>query len=215
MDRKSRTIYNAAIAEASKSIATSDVLGAEQLVLIEKAKQAAAQGKMKSAIEWVQNFVDGDKKLIVFATHKFVVDALMDEFGDVAVKITGDVSTADRQVAVDKFQNDDGIKLFVGNIKAAGVGLTLTAASDVLFLEFAWTPGDMEQAEDRAHRIGQANSVTAWYMVSESTIDETIVDLLEDKRTVIDQAIDGRKGELSFSIAKEVAARIVSDMQNE
>ena len=210
MTRADRKVYLSELSKARKAIIESDSLGAEHLALIEKAKQAAVRGKLRQAIEWIENFINGGDKLIVFATHKFVVNELMDAFGDAAVKITGDVSQDDRQDAVDRFQRDSDVQLFVGNIRAAGVGLTLTAASDVLFLEFAWTPGDMEQAEDRAHRIGQTDSVTAWYMVAEHTIDEDIVELLESKRVVVDTITDGSsESELRFGILSELATRIV------
>jgi SWI/SNF-related matrix-associated actin-dependent regulator 1 of chromatin subfamily A len=85
--------------------------------------------------------------------------------------------------------NDDSIKLFIGNIQAAGVGLTLTAASNVLFVELGWTPKDHGQAEDRAHRIGQEESVTAWYMLGKNTIDERIYEMINAKKKIIKKAV--------------------------
>lgn len=204
--------YRSALDEARAAIKAAkdagESVGAEHLALIEKAKQAAVDGKLPQAIEWIKNFVDSGEKLIVFCTHKFAVQRLMDEFSSIAVKVTGDDSQAARQAAVDAFQSDDGTKLFVGNIKAAGVGLTLTEASNVAFLEFAWTPGDHAQAEDRAHRIGQQSNVTAWYLVAANTIDEDIVSLLEDKRQVVDMATDGRADGLKFSVFNELVKKL-------
>ncbi|KKM94689.1 hypothetical protein LCGC14_1195850 [marine sediment metagenome] len=164
---------------------------AEVLVQIEILKQLAVKGKMKSAISWIRNFLDTDGKLVVFAIHKVVIDALMKEFGDIAVKIDGSVAMKDRDKAVQQFQENDKIQLFVGNIKAAGLGLTLTAASNVAFLELPWTPGELSQAEDRCHRIGQENSVTVYYLLAQGTIDEQIASLLDSKGKVLDAVLDG------------------------
>lgn len=209
MDDKSRREYDRLMIEAKTAIEkareSGESLGAEHLALIEKSKQAAVKGKMKAALEWISDFIESGQKLIVFTTHTFAVSELMQAFGEQAVKVTGEDSQPERQQAVDRFQNDDSIRLFVGNIKAAGVGLTLTAASDVAFLELAWTPGDHEQAEDRAHRIGQESNVTAWYLLAENTIDEKIFNLLEMKRQVVDKVTDGKEGKLRFSILNELA----------
>lgn len=183
-------------------------MDAHHLARIEKLKQIAVGGKLPAAIEWLKDFTESGQKIIVFATHKFVVAELMAAFGDQAVKVTGDDSQDERQTAVDAFQNDPSKLVFVGNIKAAGVGLTLTAASDVAFLEFAWTPGDHDQAEDRAHRIGQQDNVTCWYLVALGTMDEKIIDLLEQKRQIVDQVTDGKSGDLKFSIMNELANEI-------
>jgi SWI/SNF-related matrix-associated actin-dependent regulator of chromatin subfamily A-like protein 1 len=168
---------------------------AETLAAIEVLKQLAVQGKLKQAIDWITNFLDeGDGKLVVFAVHKFVIDALMNAFGTkVAVKIDGSTPMADRQRAVDIFQHNPECRLFIGNIKAAGVGLTLTAASTVAFFELPWTPGDLSQAEDRCHRIGQKDSVNIHYLLATNTIEEQIARLLDKKRKVLDSVLDGEE----------------------
>lgn len=164
---------------------------AQALAEIEGLKQLAVNGKLKQAIEWIKDFIDGNGKLVVMAVHKFVIDALMKEFGDMAVKVDGSVSGPARQDAVDAFQTDNRVRLFIGNIKAAGVGLTLTAASNVTFLELPWTPGDLTQAEDRCHRIGQKNSVTIHYLLANDTIEQKIAGLIDRKRRVLDSVLDG------------------------
>ena len=164
---------------------------AEALAEIEVMKQLAVKGKMKQAIEWIKDFLDVDGKLVVFATHKFVIQELMDVFGDKAVKIDGSVATEKRQGIVERFQTDDSIRLFIGNIKAAGVGITLTAASNVAFLELPWTPGELIQAEDRCHRIGQKNAVNIHYLMAINTIDQEIALMLDSKRKVLDAVLDG------------------------
>lgn len=166
---------------------------AEHLVRIEMLKQLSVKGKMPAIIENINNFIESDKKLVIFAHHKIVIDQLMTEFKDIAVSLTGETSMENRQKAVDDFMNNPTKKLFIGNLQAAGVGITLTSSSDVMFIEFPWTPSQLQQAEDRLHRIGQKNAVNVMYMVGEKSIDEDIIDLLEKKSKVIDAVIDGKE----------------------
>lgn len=166
------------------------VSSVEHLAKIEYLRQIAVKGKMKEAIKSIRTFLEGGEKLVVFAIHKKVINVIMDEFKECAVKIDGSVSTEKRQAAVDSFQNDNKVKLFVGNIKAAGVGITLTAASNVAFLELPWTPAELEQAEDRCHRIGQENAVNIYYFVGANTIDQTIASIIINKKITIDKIMD-------------------------
>ena len=115
----------------------------------------------------------------------------MERFGDIAVKIDGSVPTDKRNDIVHQFQENPETRLFVGNIKAAGEGITLTAACNVAFLEFPWTPGDLMQAEDRAHRIGQTQCVNVWYLVPKNTIAEHMAEILSDKTKTLSAIIDG------------------------
>jgi SNF2 family DNA or RNA helicase len=202
-DEKQRQAYWDALQAAKNSSKA-----AEALRLIEAAKQAAVKGKLAAAIDWIENFIETEK-LVVFCTHNLTVDALMAKFGTQAVKLTGAESLKEREVSVDRFQNDDSVKLFVGNLKAAGVGITLTAASNVAFLELGWTPGDHSQAEDRCHRIGQTDSVTAWYLLADNTIEEKIFELIEMKRTWVETVHDGKVNEdLTFSMMQELTTYI-------
>ena len=212
-DEKVRKEYEQAMIDAQLALSRQGNQ-AEHLTMIEKAKQCAVKGKLAYAIKWIENFLDVNGKLVVFCTHNFTVDTLMETFGDRAVKVTGAVTGDARQAAVDAFQDDENIRLFVGNIKAAGVGLTLTAASDVAFLEFAWTPGDHVQSEDRCHRIGQENSVTAWYLVADNTIDEEIANLIQDKAKNIHAVLDGTAVDFSYGILNELASAILKYKEN-
>ena len=166
---------------------------AEVLVEFEKLKQLAIQGKMKAAVQWIEDFLESDQKLVIFTTHTETINILMDHFNKIAVRLDGSTPTTKRQDIVDKFQTDENIKLFIGNIKAAGVGITLTAASNTCFLELGWTPGEHDQAEDRVHRIGQeADSVNAWYLLANGTIENEIAELLDAKRKVLASVLDGK-----------------------
>jgi SNF2 family DNA or RNA helicase len=165
--------------------------GAETLVKIETLKQLAVEGKLQQAINWIRDFLESGEKLVVFAVHKSTMDYLMKEFPKISVKIDGSTTIPNRQKAVDMFQNDPNTQLFVGNIQAAGVGITLTKSSNVAFLELPWTPGALVQAEDRCHRIGQQDSVTIWFLLAAHTIEERIAHLLDSKRKVLDRVLDG------------------------
>jgi SWI/SNF-related matrix-associated actin-dependent regulator 1 of chromatin subfamily A len=166
---------------------------AEALVKVEGLKQLVVKGKLKQCIDWIKDFLESDEKLVVFCTHRFVVDALMKEFKD-AVKVDGSVSTIQRQKAVDDFQNGNA-KLFIGNMQAAGDGITLTSASNLVFLELGWSPSTMDQASDRIHRIGQKDSCNIYYLLASGTIEERIAKLLDKKRLIIDAVLDGKETE--------------------
>ena len=170
---------------------------AKTLVMIEALKQASATAKMPAVCAWTTSFLEGGRKLVLFAHHKAVVNGIADcirEAGYSVVTITGDTAPEDRQNNVDRFQNDPDVRLLVANIAAGGVGITLTAASDVAFAELPWRPGDLTQAEDRCHRIGQTETVTAWYLLAANTIEEKIAGMLDNKRAVVDETTDGTPG---------------------
>lgn len=168
---------------------------AEMVTKIETLKQVAVNGKLKNCIEFINDFIETDEKLVVFATHKFVIETLMQKFSKVAVKIDGSSTMQERQKSVEDFQTNDKVRLFIGNIQAAGVGVTLTAASNVAFLELAWSPSQMDQATDRCHRIGQKNAVTVYYLLAQNTIEERIAELLDRKRQIVSNILDGVEAE--------------------
>jgi SWI/SNF-related matrix-associated actin-dependent regulator 1 of chromatin subfamily A len=155
-----------------------------------KLRHATALAKVPYVVEHLLNATD---KVVCFAHHKDVISQIVEalrEAGERVVVITGDTPMQARQDAVDAFQNDPGVRYFVGNIQAAGVGLTLTAASHVVFAELDWVPGNMSQAEDRCHRIGQTASVLAQHLVLEGSLDARMAKVLVEKQEVIDKALD-------------------------
>jgi SWI/SNF-related matrix-associated actin-dependent regulator 1 of chromatin subfamily A len=148
-------------------------------------KQISAKGKVSGAIDIIHNTIDGGQKLIVFCFLKEVVQALKQEFRD-AVTVTGDDNDRQKQWAVDRFQSDESCRLIILNYRSGGTGLTLTAASNVLFVEFPYTFADCCQAEDRAHRNGQKNAVNCVYLLGQDTIDEYLYNLIQTKKTISD-----------------------------
>jgi len=168
-------------------------------------RHATALATVPYAIQHILSSLnDGDGKVVIFAHHKDVVAAIMAALAEAeigAVSLTGDTPMQTRQDNVDRFQADSNCRAFVGNIQAAGVGITLTAAAHVIFVELDWVPGNMTQAEDRCHRIGQTDSVLVQHLVLEGSLSARMAKVLIDKQDVIDRALD-RKEE----IAEEVPA---------
>jgi len=158
------------------------------LVRLQTLKLCAAVGKLDAAKEWIENFIASGQKLVVFAHHHKIIDELIDAFPQ-AVHTKG--SAEARNNAVERFQNDPKVKLFIGSLKRDGVGLTLTAASATATLELGWNPAAHDQAEDRVHRIGQKDAVTAYYLLASGTVEERIASLIESKRKTVNAVADG------------------------
>jgi len=144
--------------------------------------------------------------VICFAHHKDVIKSLAKAFPG-SVKITGGVSLADRQKAVDDFQQGKA-DLFLGNIQAAGVGITLTRSSHVVFAELDWVPGNVSQCEDRAHRIGQVDSVLVQHLVFTDSLDATMAKVIVSKQAVIDLALDKASAAVAVAPSKAKATKI-------
>lgn len=146
-------------------------------------RQLATLGKVAQAVDFIRTFLENGKKLIVFCSLHEVVDQLL-KFFPKAVTVTGRDTAANKQASVDAFQNNPDVQLIICSIKAAGVGLTLTASSNVAFIELAWTYADCCQCEDRAHRIGQKDNVTCYYLLGRGTIDQTVYSLIHRKKSI-------------------------------
>lgn len=174
----------------------------EIMVRLGVLKNISARGKITDVVEYVSDVVDAGEKIILF-THLREVQQQLKSFFPAAVTIFGDDDMATRQRNVDAFQNDPKVQVIICSIKAAGVGLTLTASSRVAFVELPWHPADAEQCEDRAHRIGQKESVQVTYFLGQNTIDEHIYQLIADKRDMSNQ-ITGARNEVEESIVTEV-----------
>jgi SNF2 family DNA or RNA helicase len=165
---------------------------AEQLTKIEALKQLAYKGKKKAVINWIKEYLETEEKLVVFGIHKEVIQDLKKEFNDMCVVVDGSTPVNTRQSIADQFQNNAKIRVFIGNIKAASEGLTLTAANATAFVEFWWTPGKQDQAEDRVHRIGQtSDSVSAYYLAAKNSIDIAMLEMLDVKRKIVSGVLDG------------------------
>jgi SWI/SNF-related matrix-associated actin-dependent regulator 1 of chromatin subfamily A len=178
---------------------------AKALVMMGELKRLAAAGKMRAVKQWVQDFLaETDEKLILFAVHRSAITSLRSLFPK-ALVIDGSVSaqarrgkdgreTSARQEIVDRFQKDPRARLLIGQLRAAGEGIDLIAASTVLFVELGWTPGAHDQAEDRVARMGQtAKKITAHYLVGKDTIEEHVLAIIQEKDRTVSRVLDGRR----------------------
>jgi len=150
-----------------------------------KVRKVIANEKVKDTIEFVQNIIDQGKKVIIFTNFTDTLQLIHNHFGKESVYLDGSCNKVQRQYAVDQFQENEKIKVFVGNLKAAGVGLTLTAAEVVIMNDLSFVPAEHAQAEDRAYRYGQKNNVLVYYPIFENTIEGVIYDILNKKKKVI------------------------------
>jgi SWI/SNF-related matrix-associated actin-dependent regulator 1 of chromatin subfamily A len=165
-------------------------------------RQVISYEKIPYTCELIDKFIEQGKKVIVFTNFTMTLDMLHEKYKKVSVVLDGRMSKDKRQDSVDKFQNNDKIKVFIGNIKAAGVGITLTAAETVIMNDLSFVPSDHSQAEDRAYRYGQKNSVLVYYPVFENTIEVNIYNILQKKKNIIDQVMGD--GEYSESFAQSL-----------
>jgi SWI/SNF-related matrix-associated actin-dependent regulator 1 of chromatin subfamily A len=165
-----------------------------------KIRHQTAVDKIPNCIEHIKDVLENEDKIVIFAHHHDVIDSIVDHFGDIAVKFTGKEDALKKQKAVDEFQNNDNIKLFVGSIQAAGTGITLTKASIAIFLELDWVPANMSQAEDRIHRISQTKPVLIQHLVVDNSLDSRLARTLIRKQEVIEKALDVRKEDLGKEV---------------
>lgn len=199
------------LSKYSKQKATS-AARAQRLVKMGYLKRLAAQLKIKAVTDWIDTFLEEtDEKLVVFAIHKNIIQQLKERYPG-CVTVTGKVTGKKRQRSVDKFQRHKGTRLFIGNLQAAGVGLTLTAASTVLFAELGWTPGEHIQGEDRIHRIGQQYKSTCYYLIGVNTIEERLSRIIQEKQAVLSATLDGGTIDEQLNIFDQLQEELTSEI---
>ena len=129
--------------------------------------------------------------MIVFSCFDEPLQAFAKAFGETAVLLTGRTPVKKRQALVDRFQQDEGVRVFLANIIAGGIGLNLTAASQVVFNDLDWVPANHWQAEDRAYRIGQTRTVNVTYLVGTGTVDDFVQAVLDTKGALVNAVVEG------------------------
>jgi SWI/SNF-related matrix-associated actin-dependent regulator 1 of chromatin subfamily A len=153
-------------------------------------RHRTALTKLPAAMDYLCNVLASEEKIVVFAHHHDVIDGLVEGLAEYGVtSIDGRTSLANRQIAVEAFQTDPKTRIIVGSIGAMGTGFTLTAASYVAFVELDWVPGNLAQAEDRLHRIGQAESVLVQHLMLEGSFDGRMATTVVHKMGVIEKAV--------------------------
>ena len=167
-----------------------------------KIRQLIAYEKIPYTCEIIDKCLDQGKKVIVFTNFTMSLDMLHEKYKKNSVILNGSMSKEKKQESVDRFQNEDKIKIFISNIIAGGVGITLTAGEVVVMNDLSFVPAHHSQAEDRAYRYGQKNSVLVYYPVFENTVEKIIYNILQKKKNVIDQVMGD--GEYSESFSRDL-----------
>ena len=166
-------------------------LAAEKLVKMNELRMLAAKEKIKETKKWAESFIENEEPVLIFTNFRDVANQLSEAFG--CPKIDG--STKNKTKVVEEFQNGKHDALVI-NIKAGGVGITLTRSSTVVFASLPWTWADVQQAIARVHRIGQKHKVNAYFMVAENSIDDDMYDILERKKKITDVVNKGKNEEV-------------------
>lgn len=176
-----------------------------QFTKLTKVRQIIADEKINQTIEIAENIIEQGKKVIIFCNFTDSLNKIVSHFGKTAVKLDGSMAQHERQYSVDQFQNNEKIKVFVGNIKASGTGITLTSGEAVIFNDISFVPSDMAQAEDRAYRYGQKNNVLVYYPIFQNTIEDIIYDIVNNKKKIIATVMGDNVG---VDVSEEILKRI-------
>ncbi len=177
----------------------------EILTKILELKKICIEDKLESGSieEIINNILNNGEKVVVFCYYKHTVQYLHSKFKN-SVLVYGEVKPKERQKRVDRFQNNPKIKIFFATISTAGMGLTLTAANNVIFCSMPWTNSELMQAEDRTHRLNQPKPVNIYKLITWNSIEQSIYRLLEKKQNTIDSIIEGKKIKRNVNIKNQL-----------
>ena len=206
MTTKQKSIYKSYVKEIKEKLKSSKG-NINMLTFITKLREVCldpsliiddyngGSGKVNALMELLDNYIEGNKKILVFSQFTSVLQKIEEDFKKEDISylyLDGGTSAKDRVERVKKFNEDSNIKVFLISLKAGGVGLNLTSASVVIHFDPWWNPAVEDQATDRAHRFGQENKVEVIKLVAKDTIEEKIVLMQEDKRELIQSLMDGK-----------------------
>ena len=225
LDKETKAEYDAAATDLAtylrryagkqpKEIAKT--MQAEKLARLNVLRMLNAMGKVEVTKDIANSIIDADEKVLIFSSFVAPLEKLKEYYGSSAVMLTGQTPVELRGEIVKAFQENPKVKVFLSGIKSGGVGITLTAASNVIFLDYSWNPGDMIQAQDRVHRIGQkAESCNIYQLYAPGSIDEDLREMLAEKQDTFDKVIDGKESESAGTNAVEAAAqRVLRDYKD-
>lgn len=201
-DRAENNLRSYLFEEGKTHEQVTQAMRAELMVQIGVLKKISAKGKLKDALEYINDVVESGQKIVVFVHHREIANILHKELSG-SVTVTGEDILEVRHANVHKFQNDVSCKVIICSISAAGVGLTLTSSSIVAFIEMGWSPKDQDQAEDRCHRIGQKGNVQCIYFIGKDTIDEHIYNIIDEKRKIV-KAVTGGTHDVQTNILDDI-----------
>ena len=182
-------VWNEYVSKNAENKSVDEILKYQKLTENTILRQWLAHTMLKRTLKLVNKCIEKNQKVIVFCSYDDEVNSLRDALGDLCVYHNGKITEAKKNKAVEAFQNDSNVKVFIGNITSAGVGLTLTAAHIAIFNSFSWVSGDNLQAEDRVHRINQTKDCTIYYQVFKDTFYEEMLEKVRGKQNVIDNII--------------------------
>ena len=206
LEPTSRTIYNQVERESYAELEQGEIITRNVLTKLLRLSQITggyitneytnmaeqiSSAKINALEEIVDECIDANKKLVVFARFIPEIDAITKMLNKRKIKyalIRGDVK--DRAGEVDKFQNDKETKIFIGQLQTTGMGLTLTASDTAVFYSLSYNFADYEQAKARIHRIGQKNTCTYIHLIAKNTIDEKVMEALSKKKNIADLVVD-------------------------
>jgi SWI/SNF-related matrix-associated actin-dependent regulator 1 of chromatin subfamily A len=182
------------------------------LAWITKTKVSLADAKTDATIEFAKNMIEQGGKVVIFSDYIEPVKKIAAAFGDEAIAYLADLTPEQRSAAQKQFQENPKKRVFVATSKIASVALTLTAASKVIFNDLPWTPGGLMQAEARAHRVGQKDTVNVYRMVARGTLDDQVTELLTKKAEILKTVLEGKSGELTAEEGQSADRSILTDV---
>jgi SWI/SNF-related matrix-associated actin-dependent regulator 1 of chromatin subfamily A len=175
-------------------------------------KLVAARLKRKAMVEHFDRVLqETDEKIVISCVHTKMIESLAAYYGDRAVVLHGKTPLSQRHINVQRFQTDDRVRVFIGQLQAAGTGITLTASSKVFFAELGARPGDHAQMADRVHRIGQHHPCEAIYMVAENTVEHRLCEIIQTKQGVVSRVLDGTLDIGDMDIHDQLIAELVDE----
>ena len=186
--------------------------GVEMRGNIHSLNRLASESKVEPIIKLIDSLHEQGKKVIVFSGYTAPLDMLEEHYGTESIKINGSVGAHKRQALINRYKTDPNCRVFLGNFKAAGVGINLVNANHVIFMNFPFTPDDLEQPYKRAHRIGQTEKVHVYYTLGRGTIDERVYEIIKDKSADINSLIDNNKNVVNYgSIEGQLFKSLIAD----
>ena len=203
MSNKQQKIYNEVFDDIKSNIDMIKIAANPLAQLIRLRQATGYTGILSSTIQesakldrleqLVEDSVNNNQKVVVFSNWTQMTDIIYKRLKTYnPAIITGDTNVNDRQLMVDKFQNNNKCKVIIGTIGAMGTGLTLTAGTVVIFVDEPWTKAAFNQAVDRCHRIGTTSKITVYVLLAKNTIDERIHEIVEKKGVMSDAIVDGK-----------------------